>query len=301
MPSSSKFSFPLPNYPIKKRKGEQLGNDNPLAVEVAKPLFDSHVFFLSLIERLDFSNRVPWKRPWHTFYLCIQGSLTIKSESFNCTLKPGDIGFLPADFDFQRYSLKNTPVQIIYIRLHDENIWKPLKDNGPYARAYDSADHLFLLLRRILDAHNSRTSHDISMALTYSATILELLKNEINLLSDEANTYIHQLKKLISEIIANPGKNWNPNQMAEKLNVSSRKLYRIFVKEYGRPPYEMLTKIRVAEAGTQLARTKDSIANIAANLGYQSSFSFSNLFKKHTGLRPKDYRKKFQTRSHGNA
>jgi len=55
---------------------------------------------------------------------------------------------------------------------------------------------------------------------------------------------------------------------------------------------------RISKAAVELARGAESIANISINLGYQSSYSFSTLFKKHTGLRPKEYRKKFSTFSY---
>ena len=38
----------------------------------------------------------------------------------------------------------------------------------------------------------------------------------------------------------------------------------------------------------------EAIGKIAESLGYQSIYSFSNLFKTHTGVRPSAYRKRFR-------
>lgn len=82
--------------------------------------------------------------------------------------------------------------------------------------------------------------------------------------------------------------------MSKHLKVSLRTLNRIFLNQYGAPPHEMLTKLRISKATVSLARGSENVNDIASQLGYQSVYSFSNLFKKHTGMRPTDYRKKFK-------
>lgn len=280
-----------------KNKSEQLGSDNPHAVEVAKPLFDSQVAFVGLIERTNLNNQDDyWAPPWHTYYLCIQGTLVFKTENDNFNLKPGELCFIPSNTHHSRKSI-NSPVQFIYIRLYDYKTWDPLKKNGLYKRHYESADILFLVLRKILNAHKSRNILEINMALSYSSTFLELLKHELHL-TNGPHSGVHQLKQIVTEIKAHPEKPWNTAQIASLLKVSKRKLTRMFIKEFGTPPYEMITKLRISLAAVELARGSENIANISSKLGYQSSYSFSTLFKKHTGLRPKDYRKQFSTYNH---
>ena len=41
------FSFALPTHEITEELSEQVGHENPLAVEVAKPLFDVGAWFAS--------------------------------------------------------------------------------------------------------------------------------------------------------------------------------------------------------------------------------------------------------------
>ncbi len=288
------FSFALPSHEISEELSEQVGHDNPLAVEVAKPLFDAGVQFAALTERPEFLRAEPWTRPWHTFYLVIQGELRMTTGGRSHTWQAGDLAFCPAGAPFVRSGLPGQPVRWIYIRLHDTPTWERLKQHGFTSRRYESADLLFLLLRRILDAHRYRSTELIALAHSHARGIVDLLRHELSLIGSPPQPYAAPLQKLMAEIQQDPGADWSSKLLAERLNVSTRKLYRIFSAEYGMPPKEMVIKQRIAQAAEQLARTTIPIGKIAEALGYQSLYSFSNLFKKHTGIRPSDHRKKFR-------
>jgi len=78
------------------------------------------------------------------------------------------------------------------------------------------------------------------------------------------------------------------------LHVSVRQLYRLFKSEYGMPPHEMVIKHRMAYAAQELSGTRTPIGRIAEAIGYTSLYSFSNLFKRHTGHSPSAHRRQFQ-------
>jgi len=288
------FSFALPTHEIGEELSEQVGHDNPLAVEVAKPLFDAGAQFAAITERPEFLRDEPWPRPWHTFYLLIQGEMRMTTGGKTCTWQAGDLAFCPAGVPFMRTGLPGQSVRWLYIRLNDTPAWEPLKQHGFYSRHYESADLLFLLLRRILDAHRYRSAELIALAHSHARGIVDLLRHELSLVGSPPHPYAAPLQQLMAEIQQNPGSNWSSSVLAKRLNVSTRKLYRIFSAEYGMPPKEMVIKQRIAQAAEQLARATTPIGKIAETLGYQSIYSFSNLFKKHTGVRPSDYRKRFR-------
>ncbi|MBT3295174.1 MAG: helix-turn-helix domain-containing protein [Verrucomicrobia bacterium] len=288
------FSFALPAHEITEELSEQVGHDNPLAVEVAGPLFDAGVQFAAITERPEFLRAEPWPRPWHTFYLVIQGELHMTTGAKTYTWQAGDLAFCPAGVPFRRTGLPGQPVRWLYIRLHDIPAWEPLKQHGFTSSPYESADLLFLLLRRVLDAHRYRSAELIALAHSHARALVDLLRHEITLSGHPPQPYTVPLQQLMAEIQQNPSVDWNSSVLAKRLNVSTRKLYRIFNTEYGMPPKEMVIKQRIAQAAEQLARTTTPIGKIAESLGYQSLYSFSNLFKKHTGMRPTAYRKKFE-------
>lgn len=288
------FSFALPKHEITEDLSEQVADDNPMAVEVAKPLFDAGINFSAITERPEFLRRKTGHNPWHVYYLVIQGELHIEAGGENIRLQAGDLAFCPAKFDFKRTALPGKPVHLLYIWLDDTPAWEPLKRHGFYWRHYESADLMFLLLRRILDAHRYRNVQQIALAHSHANALVDLLRHELLMIGRPPQPYTALLQQLMTDIQNAPGSDWSAATMAKRLNVSERKLYRIFDSEYGMPPKEMIIRQRISNAAQQLAQTSTSIGKIADTIGYESIYSFSNLFKKHTGLRPSAYRKRFR-------
>ncbi len=288
------FSFALPTHNITDWSGEQVGYDNPLAVEVAKPLFDAGVAFASITERPKVISSSPWQARFHTFYLVIQGELRITAGDQDARLQAGDMAFWPAGLPASRTGIPEKPVCWLYIWLCDIPAWEPLKHHGFYSRPYESADLLFLLLRRILDAHRYRSADLISLAHSHCRTLVDLLRHEFLMVGRPQQPYTVPLQKLVAEIQQSPGSGWSAAAMARRLNVSERTLYRIFNTEYGMPPKEMVIRQRIAQAAEQLSRSTRPIGEIAESLGYESFCSFSTLFRKHTGTSPSAHRKRFR-------
>ena len=50
---------------------------------------------------------------------------------------------------------------------------------------------------------------------------------------------------------------------------------------------------RISEAKWMLINTKDSLASISLQVGYENTTHFTNLFIKRVGYRPLEYREKF--------
>lgn len=64
-------------------------------------------------------------------------------------------------------------------------------------------------------------------------------------------------------------------------------------KTFGITPNMLLTKYRLEEATKYLLLTSDQISKIATRVGYQNVYYFSMAFKKHYGMSPSQYRKKY--------
>ncbi|NQZ83923.1 MAG: helix-turn-helix domain-containing protein [Colwellia sp.] len=81
--------------------------------------------------------------------------------------------------------------------------------------------------------------------------------------------------------------------LAEKVGLGSRTFKRRFKNATSENPINYLQRIRIEQAKDKLERTTDSINNIIWSVGYEDVSSFRQLFKRFTGLTPKDYRHKF--------
>ncbi len=101
------------------------------------------------------------------------------------------------------------------------------------------------------------------------------------------------LQLLTKRIRANPEQNWNFDEEAKKLNVTTSHFRRIFRKFTGDSPLHYLIQQRLARAANRLVHSDEPISAIAAGVGLENLFYFSHLFKKYYGISPKKYREEF--------
>ncbi|WP_459209211.1 helix-turn-helix domain-containing protein [Aquimarina rhabdastrellae] len=77
---------------------------------------------------------------------------------------------------------------------------------------------------------------------------------------------------------------------AEQINISPNYLSDLLKKETGKTTKEYIDYFLIEKAKTMLVSTKNTVTEIAYDLGFESSQYFSKLFKKKTGLTPVKYR-----------
>jgi len=77
------------------------------------------------------------------------------------------------------------------------------------------------------------------------------------------------------------------------LAMSSRTLLRRFKAATGHVPGEYVHLLRVAAARSLLETGNVPVQKVAAAVGYEDVASFRQIFKRHTGMTPADYRSRF--------
>lgn len=98
---------------------------------------------------------------------------------------------------------------------------------------------------------------------------------------------------------ADPGAPWSNDRLAAEVGVSRPTLARRFTTLVGRPPMAYLTWWRLILAATRLRDTSDTLAVIAARVGYGSPYALSHAFEREFGTTPGRYRAKVADRSTG--
>ncbi len=81
--------------------------------------------------------------------------------------------------------------------------------------------------------------------------------------------------------------------VAGRVGISPRHFKRRFKKATGETPLGYLQRVRIEAAKKRLETTRESMNTITWKIGYEDSSSFRRLFKKTTGLSPREYRDKF--------
>lgn len=158
-------------------------------------------------------------------------------------------------------------------------------------RKYESADLLYILTRRIIDAHRSQDVYSIQAARESCQTVLTLLKREFRqTLNEWSSNRMNRFVRILDKIRARPDLPWDRKTIAAELNMSERTLIREFKRIFNIPPQQMVFGIRMDIASRLIINTDRTLADIASFVGYESPFSFSRLFKKHMGISPDKYR-----------
>ncbi len=89
-----------------------------------------------------------------------------------------------------------------------------------------------------------------------------------------------------------PTRRWTVDSLASSVGMSRAAFARRFSELVGVPPLAYLTRWRIELARRRLRETAQSVAEIAASVGYDSEFSFSRAFKREVGEPPSAYRQR---------
>jgi AraC-like DNA-binding protein len=83
---------------------------------------------------------------------------------------------------------------------------------------------------------------------------------------------------------------WTVADLAREAGASRSVLSERFAQLIGQPPIEYLANWRMQLATERLRTSTDSLAGIAAEVGYESEAAFNRAFKRITGLSPGRWR-----------
>jgi AraC-like DNA-binding protein len=100
-----------------------------------------------------------------------------------------------------------------------------------------------------------------------------------------------QIGSAINAMHGDPAHRWTLQDLAGLAAMSRSTFAHRFAEIVGTPPLAYLARWRMLLAGDRLRRTRESIASIAAGLGYESESAFSTAFKREMACSPREYRR----------
>ena len=80
------------------------------------------------------------------------------------------------------------------------------------------------------------------------------------------------------------------DELAARAGYSKYHFCRVFKQQTGYSPWHYITMLRIERARALLLETRQSVKEIAAELGFPNADYFARIFAAHTGLRPTQYR-----------
>jgi AraC-like DNA-binding protein len=82
-------------------------------------------------------------------------------------------------------------------------------------------------------------------------------------------------------------------ELAAQCRLSVRQFERKFREQVWATPRELIVRMRVQHACDELRESKSSLADIALSSGFYDQSSFTRQFKKHLGITPGQYRRRY--------
>ena len=98
------------------------------------------------------------------------------------------------------------------------------------------------------------------------------------------------IKKAIRYISKNFTSNLTLDDVAEHVHLNPAYFSTLFKQSTGSSFKEYLNMVRIEESKRLLSNTENSIIDISMAVGFMDQSYFSKVFKKYTGLTPKQYR-----------
>jgi AraC family transcriptional activator of mtrCDE len=110
-----------------------------------------------------------------------------------------------------------------------------------------------------------------------------------------------QSARAVNAMLTDPARDWSLDDLAEVAATSRATLVRLFRKAVDAPPLAYLAEVRFNLAKRRLAASSHCIAEIAADVGYQSESAFSRAYQRRFGVSPGADRRNLAELSQGQA
>src|SRR5246127_3788747 len=147
------------------------------------------------------------------------------------------------------------------------------------------------------EADASRAGGEAVLAKLSEVLFVETLRLYITHLPPKQSGWLAgardpEVGKTLALMHRNPARPWTIAALAQEAGVSRSVLAERFRHYLNEPPMAYLTRWRLQLGAQMLASTSYSVAQIAAEVGYESEAAFNRAFKREFGSPPARYRSK---------
>lgn len=164
------------------------------------------------------------------------------------------------------------------------------EDNGIYSSggAYSILNFTLYLIERYFGRETAIWTSKIS-----EIEFDRLSQNEFIIFSGQKEHGDEQILTTQNYIELNYDQKLNVESLSEQVHLNARSFLRRFKKATFNTPLEYIQRVRVEAAKKKLESTTETILEIMFSVGYNDEKSFRNIFKKYSGLSPKEYQMKY--------
>ncbi|HWB82529.1 MAG TPA: AraC family transcriptional regulator [Bryobacteraceae bacterium] len=151
------------------------------------------------------------------------------------------------------------------------------------------------ILHMVEEAGSGRVGSDAMLAKLSEALFVDTLRRYVGGLPEQQTGWLAGARDpivgkslgLLHNRVAHP---WTIADLADEVGLSRSALVERFTRYLSEPPMAYLTRWRLQLAARSLASTPKGVAEIAADVGYESEAAFNRAFKREFGQPPGRYR-----------
>lgn len=122
------------------------------------------------------------------------------------------------------------------------------------------------------------------------ACYYEIVKLLLSTATEKQGRSHRALQEVLTYITNHLAENIRIEDLAQQAHMSSSNLYAVFKKQFGVSPIAYINNARLSLAAEHLLSSDDSIASVAAKVGFGDPFYFSKLFHRAYSMSPRRYR-----------
>lgn len=263
----------------------------------------------------------------YILYIMTKGTLYLQENGKKYILKEGDVILL--DPAYVHGGLKASGCEYFYIHFRHPQITRRREssgfrekclrtrseslqeDGGSWQRYQDSwlrfPKHSSLqmgntylkvvhLLQEAMEHNrNQMENYKVACACRLMEALVEIAREAVSVDTLERMQGIPQSYRRVHELLgylnANYYKDISSKSIEEELSCNFDYLNRVFKKTIGKTIFVYLNEIRIQHAREMIGTTSMKIAAIGYKVGFQDECYFSKVFKKYSGISPRQYEK----------
>ena len=158
--------------------------------------------------------------------------------------------------------------------------------------------YLFGALQQELESRNLQPENILSMLNLNQRMNEEILKKRttecLAKLSDRISKQncrsVHPvIRHIEQDVLREPSKQLLLKDFAQRYRINPTYLSELFVSELGETFSDFVSRVKLEEGKRLLSRPEIKVYEVAMQLGYNDGRYFSQMFKKYTGMSPKEY------------
>ncbi len=214
---------------------------------------------------------------------CLAGEGVVLADGKWVTIKAGQACLLPPFCQNALKCVPGKPWVFAWVRYLESKDQSPIvAAHSPVSGTFDGnpLKHAILGLKAECDA---------ASGVAAMHQWIELIHHYVSQFA-QPHTPDSRLWKVWQEVENDLQRKWTLVELAKVACVSPEHLRRICTKEIGRSPMRQLTFLRLKRAADLLVSTQEKVETISREVGFESTHTFSNTFKKWFGWRPSEYR-----------